>query len=105
MKKMNIAVSLLINHLHINRFLDRPIIDEYTLIIQNWIKYLFPNWELPKNQFKFNISHDIDLLYDKKIFNSNKQIIRNIKKHIGSFDYRKVFQVLLKDLNINLELK
>ena len=90
---------------YINGFLDRPIIDEYALIIQNWIKYLFPNWELPKNQFKFNISHDIDLLYDKKIFTSNKQIIRNIKKHIISFDYRKVFQVIVKGFKYQFGIK
>ena len=90
---------------YINGFLDRPIIDEYALIIQNWIKYLFPNWELPKNQFKFNISHDIDLLYDKKIFTSNKQIIRNIKKHIISYDYRKVFQVIVKGFKYQFGIK
>ena len=90
---------------YINGFLDRPIIDEYALIIQNWIKHLFPNWELPKNQFKFNISHDIDLLYDKKTFTSNRQIIRNIKKYIIFFDYRKLFQVLFKGLKYQFGIK
>ena len=69
------------------------------------IKYLFPNWELPKNQFKFNISHDIDLFHDKKIFTSNKQTIRNIKKHIISYDYRKVFQVIVKGFKYQFGIK
>ncbi len=41
-------------------FLDRPIIDEYALILREWIKLLLPNWEPEPRQFTVKLSHDID---------------------------------------------
>lgn len=45
---------------HKQRFLDRPIIDEFALIVREWIKYLNPNWNAPSPQFRIHITHDID---------------------------------------------
>lgn len=41
-------------------FLDRPIIDEYAMVFQSWIKAILPGWKRPYRQFQIKISHDID---------------------------------------------
>lgn len=41
-------------------FLDRPIIDEYALILCEWVKKLRPNWEPRPRKFTIKLSHDID---------------------------------------------
>jgi hypothetical protein len=42
------------------RFLDRPIVDEYALILQAWLKVLLPGWEPSPRRFSVKLSHDID---------------------------------------------
>jgi hypothetical protein len=41
-------------------FLDRPIIDEYALILQAWLKTLLPGWSPKMRQFSIKLSHDVD---------------------------------------------
>src|SRR5690606_31890778 len=41
-------------------FLDRPIADEYGLILQEWLKTLLPGWTPQQAQFSVKLSHDID---------------------------------------------
>ncbi len=41
-------------------FLDRPIVDEYVLILQAWIKEIFPDWKYETPKFSVKLSHDID---------------------------------------------
>jgi len=41
-------------------FLDRPIIDEYGLILREWLKALLGKWEPKQQKFEVRISHDID---------------------------------------------
>jgi len=41
-------------------FLDRPIVDEYAMILREWIKVLLPRWEPEKRSFTIKLSHDID---------------------------------------------
>lgn len=41
-------------------FLDRPIIDEYGLILQTWLKVLLPDWIPERSSFTVKLSHDID---------------------------------------------
>jgi len=41
-------------------FLDRPIIDEYALILRAWLKVLLPRWSPTPRQFSIKLSHDID---------------------------------------------
>lgn len=41
-------------------FLDRPIVDEYALILQAWLKTLVPQWTPEPRSFSVGLSHDID---------------------------------------------
>jgi hypothetical protein len=41
-------------------FLDRPIVDEYALILQAWIQVLCPGWTPATRSFTVKLSHDID---------------------------------------------
>jgi hypothetical protein len=41
-------------------FLDRPIIDEYALILQAWLKVLLPGWQPTTTRFSMKLSHDVD---------------------------------------------
>ena len=41
-------------------FLDRPIVDEYALILREWIKVLLPGWQPEQRSFSVKLSHDID---------------------------------------------
>ena len=43
-------------------FLDRPIIDEYALILREWLKAIFPQWKPQRQTFSVKLSHDIDLV-------------------------------------------
>jgi len=48
-------------------FLDRPIIDEYALILGAWLKTLLPGWEPQPSQFSVKLSHDIDYVRSASI--------------------------------------
>jgi len=41
-------------------FLDRPIVDEYAMILREWMKILLPGWQPRKRRFSIKISHDVD---------------------------------------------
>lgn len=41
-------------------FLDRPIVDEYALILRAWIRTLLPGWQPQEQAFSIQLSHDID---------------------------------------------
>jgi len=41
-------------------FLDRPIVDEYALILREWLKVLCPHWHPEPRKFAVKLSHDID---------------------------------------------
>ena len=41
-------------------FLDRPIVDEYALILREWLKVLLPGWEPKRRPFSVKLSHDVD---------------------------------------------
>ena len=41
-------------------FLDRPIVDEYAIILRSWLKRLLPNWDPIPHRFAVRLSHDID---------------------------------------------
>ena len=43
-------------------FLDRPLVDEYALILRSWIKKILPQWVPLPQQFTVKLSHDIDNL-------------------------------------------
>jgi hypothetical protein len=41
-------------------FLERPIVDEYALILRAWLKVLCPGWQPAARKFSLKLSHDID---------------------------------------------
>lgn len=43
-------------------FLDRPVVDEYALILQKWLKALVPQWKPEPRRFAVRLSHDIDFI-------------------------------------------
>jgi len=43
-------------------FLDRPIVDEYALILREWLRVLLPNRRPKPDQFSVKLSHDMDRL-------------------------------------------
>ncbi len=45
-----------------NGFLERPIVDEYGLAVEQSIQSLFPNWEPEKRSLQVKLSHDIDMV-------------------------------------------
>jgi hypothetical protein len=44
-------------------FLDRPVVDEYALILREWLKVLLPSWEPRPLSFSVKLSHDIDHIF------------------------------------------
>lgn len=44
-------------------FLDRPIVDQYALILREWLKVLLPGWRPKQGTFSVKLSHDIDSVY------------------------------------------
>ncbi len=47
-------------------FLDRPLIDEYALVLKAWLKMILPRWEPNCTRFKVKLSHDIDRIQAPK---------------------------------------
>jgi hypothetical protein len=43
-------------------FLDRPIVDEYGLVLRAWLQWLLPGWQPKKSVFDVRLTHDIDYL-------------------------------------------
>ena len=41
-------------------FLDWPVVDEYALILREWLKVLLPGWEPKRRLFSVKLSHDVD---------------------------------------------
>ena len=44
------------------RFLDRPIVDEYALVFGAWLQVLYPTWCPLRPKFSVKLSHDIDAI-------------------------------------------
>lgn len=43
-------------------FLDRPIVDEYALILRAWLQVLRPQWKPKQRKFSVKLSHDVDFI-------------------------------------------
>jgi hypothetical protein len=41
-------------------FLDRPLVDEYALIFQAWLRAILPGWQPRTSSFRVFLTHDID---------------------------------------------
>jgi len=44
-------------------FLERPLIDEYALVLREWLKGLLPGWVPAAGRFSVKLSHDIDVVF------------------------------------------
>jgi hypothetical protein len=47
-------------------FLDHPIVDEYAIILREWMKYLRPSINIKNIGFKVLMTHDIDHVFKKQ---------------------------------------
>src|SRR5262245_31837555 len=43
-------------------FLDRPLVDEYALVLREWLRVLRPDWTPAPGRFSVQLSHDIDVI-------------------------------------------
>jgi hypothetical protein len=64
-------------------FIDRPIVDEYGLILQAWLKILLPGWQPDLSRFTVRLSHDIDVIRRYPKINMGLRAIAGdlIKRH------------------------
>ncbi|NWG08346.1 MAG: hypothetical protein HXY35_16845 [Chloroflexi bacterium] len=44
-------------------FLDIPVVDQYALILREWLRSIFPHWKPQRNIPAINLTHDIDHVY------------------------------------------
>jgi hypothetical protein len=45
---------------HRQGFLGRPLVDEYALVLREWLKVLLPEWVPVAGRFSVKLSHDVD---------------------------------------------
>ena len=43
-------------------FLDRPVVDEWALVIRAWLRHLDPSWSPLPGVFRVHLTHDVDTL-------------------------------------------
>ena len=43
-------------------FLERPLVDEYALVLREWLKVLLPGWTPARRRFSVELTHDIDVV-------------------------------------------
>lgn len=53
-------------------FLDRPLIDQYALILREWLKWLLPGWQPKTKSFLVKLTHDVDHI--RRFLTSSKAI-------------------------------
>lgn len=71
------------------KFLDRPIIDEYALILHSWVRTLIPDWKPQMPRFSVKLSHDIDFLYTASLRRLGGDLLKrqNISLALKTFRY------------------
>ncbi len=42
--------------------LDRPVVDEYALILREWLRAMRPGWQPARHSFRVLLSHDVDVV-------------------------------------------
>jgi hypothetical protein len=84
-------------------FLDHPIIDEYAIILREWIRQIKPDFNPPPGNFMLNLSHDIDEPFYYYPFFPNglrvlyRDIIRAGKIKLALEDFGKILKGRLSD--------
>jgi hypothetical protein len=62
-------------------FLDRPIVDEYALVLREWLKVLLPRWKPKQRSFSVQLSHDVDHVRRfPTLDNATRSIARDLVK-------------------------
>jgi hypothetical protein len=69
------------SHAYQHGYLERPIVDEWLLILGQVIKQVWPNLELKKHKFSINVSHDVDSP-SQYAFKSWPSICRMMASHL-----------------------
>jgi hypothetical protein len=49
------------SHAYINRYLDRPIVDEWLFVLAQVIQKIWPDFLLKRHHFEMKVSHDVDV--------------------------------------------
>jgi len=74
-------------------FLDRPVVDEYALVLQAWLHLILPNWQPKLHQFSVKLSHDIDHI---RRFLDGPTAFRALGRSLlKQFDLRNAWQICL----------
>lgn len=69
-------------------FLDRPVVDEYALILQAWILALCPAWQPRMRSFEIKLTHDIDSAFE---FLTARQAFRKVAGRLFRRDLASAF--------------
>ena len=51
-------------------FLDRPLLDEYAVVVREWLRVLIPGWTPALRRFTVCPTHDVDTLFPFRTFSS-----------------------------------
>ena len=89
------------SHAYINNYLDRPIVDEWFLILEQIFKRNWQNLSFMNHKFELKVSHDVDLP-SSYAFESWFRIFKSIVKSIAlDFNIYKAFSILMLKLKFN----
>jgi peptidoglycan/xylan/chitin deacetylase (PgdA/CDA1 family) len=78
-------------------FLDRPIVDEYALVFQTWVKKILPSWQPQKTQASLWLTHDIDHLNEyASLYSFGKQVLKSIFRLQGLKHLRYIIEEFIK---------
>tara|TARA_B100001093_G_scaffold512934_2_gene583817 strand:+ start:19456 stop:20814 length:1359 start_codon:yes stop_codon:yes gene_type:complete len=76
------------SHAFKNGYLERPIVDEWLIILRQIMKRLWPSHDLVENNFKIKLSHDVDIV-SRYRFATPYHIIRRVMIDILKYrDFR-----------------
>ena len=83
-------------------FLDRPLVDEYALILRAWLQRLVPNWSPQPRHFTVKLTHDIDQLTRR--FKTLPQALKTVggdilKRHNVTYAKQTVADILAQYLD------
>ncbi|MBF0547092.1 MAG: hypothetical protein HQM08_21805 [Candidatus Riflebacteria bacterium] len=69
------------------KFHERPLLDEWGLVIRKWLEITSPNWQIKQGAFNLRITHDIDHV---KYFKKSIDIIKGFAR--GYFIEKSLFR-------------
>ena len=78
-------------------YLSRPIVDEWLIFLSQLVKYIFPNCNLKKSEFKISPSHDVDNPRKYSLI-SKKRILKNCLRTIFINPFEVFYFLFLKNI-------